>query len=273
MEYLIIAIIFLFGLIIGSFLNVVILRFDTGMSVVHGRSACFHCGKTLSWHELIPVWSFAKQKGKCKGCSSKISWQYPLVELLGGFAFVIAYLVTRDALVDPRVFVEFLVSAALLCIYIVIGVYDMRHKIIPDRFSYAAAAVALGLIAVRWGITGNLDVLALLAGPALFIFFWFFWFVSKGTWMGLGDGKLALSIGFALGFTQGVAAVLFAFWSGAVISLCIIAVQSVKSHKKHGDAQLGLKSQIPFGPFLILGYVLAYVGHVGVEAIFNHLAL
>src|ERR1035437_11136792 len=82
---------FVFGTIIGSFLNVVSLRYNTGMGV-NGRSKCFTCGKTLTWKELIALFSFAVQKGACKKCKSKISWQYPLVEFLAGVFFVLIFL-------------------------------------------------------------------------------------------------------------------------------------------------------------------------------------
>ena len=85
------ALIFVFGTIIGSFLNVVILRYGTGKSFAKGSSQCFSCGKKLSWYELVPILSFLFQKGKCKGCGSKISWQYPLIETITGVLFLLIF--------------------------------------------------------------------------------------------------------------------------------------------------------------------------------------
>src|SRR6185369_13016413 len=92
---ILIFIILVFGILVGSFLNVVTLRWNTGMSISRGRSKCFSCGKDLKWYELLPVASFAAQRGKCRGCEAKISWQYPLVELASGLCFVLAYLRAR----------------------------------------------------------------------------------------------------------------------------------------------------------------------------------
>ncbi|HEY9480675.1 MAG TPA: prepilin peptidase, partial [Candidatus Paceibacterota bacterium] len=212
--------VFILGLLVGSFLNVVILRWNTGMAISRGRSACFSCGKTLSWHELIPVLSFVAQKGRCRSCGTKISWQYPLVELLTGLIFVLGFISVKP----------FLLIAALLSLYVVIAVYDLRHQIIPDTFSYGAACVALGLIGWQWHVTGVIDLYQVIAGPTLFIFFWFFWAVSRGSWMGLGDAKLALSVGWALGLSAGIAALLLSFWTGAIVSLVIMVAQRIKRH-------------------------------------------
>lgn len=264
LTYFALFILFIFGLIIGSFLNVLILRFNTGMSVVKGRSACFSCGKSLEWRELIPLASFFMQKGACRGCKSKISWQYPLVEIAGGLAFVFAYMQIPDAFIIPKAFVVFVLTAVLLSTYIVITVYDLRHKIIPDFFSYGAALIALGLIAMDFDITGHFDFWRIVTGPILFLFFWSFWRASRGTWMGLGDGKLALSIGWTLGISQGISALLMSFWIGAIVSLIIMA---------SGKTRLGLKSQIPFGPFLIIGFFIAFIWHLDIQTILSHLAV
>ncbi len=262
-------ILFAFGIILGSFLNVVILRFNTGMSVAKGRSKCFSCDKTLEWYELVPVLSFVFQRGRCKGCQSRVSWQYPFVELLGGLALPVAYLYT-PVVSNPFLSVLlFVLTAAILFFYIIICAYDFRHKIIPDFFSYGAALITLGIIGVEFLGTGAVDWTRVIAGPALFAFYWFFWAVSKGKWMGFGDAKLALSIGWFLGLSQGVTATLFAFWSGTLIMLPIMLYQKLR-HEKHG---LGMKSEIPFGPFIILGFLLSLLMHIDLHALGAYLAL
>src|SRR3989339_1660823 len=83
--------VFLFGAVVGSFLNVVILRLNTGQSIVSGRSKCFNCAKKLKWRELLPIISFVFLRGKCSACKAKISWQYPLVETITGIIFVLLF--------------------------------------------------------------------------------------------------------------------------------------------------------------------------------------
>jgi prepilin signal peptidase PulO-like enzyme (type II secretory pathway) len=267
--YPILVALFVFGLIIGSFLNVVILRWNTGMRIASGRSGCFTCGKTLTWKELIPVLSFVAQKGKCKNCKSKISWQYPAVELLTAVIFPLAFLSVADPFADVRGFVAFILTAIVFCAYIIMAVYDIRHKIIPDFFSYGAALVALALIAFDWCWTGSLDMSRLTAGPALFLFFYSFWFFSKGRAMGRADANLGLSVGWMVGLLQGISAVLFSFWIGAIFFLIAMLLQKLGIFK----GNLGMKSEIPFGPFIILSFFLVFLFHIDVYTIFSFLTL
>ncbi|HEY0907940.1 MAG TPA: prepilin peptidase [Candidatus Paceibacterota bacterium] len=269
MEAYIYTILAILGVLIGSFLNVVILRFDTGASISRGRSKCFSCEKALKWYELLPIVSFTVQKGRCRACLSKISWQYPLVELLGAVAFPLAYKLSPGAFFDPLGTILFVLTAALLCLYIVICVYDMRHKIIPDLFSYSAAGVALAAVALEYFVVGGIDPLRLIAGPALFLFFFFFWAVSRGTWMGLGDAKLALSIGLFLGLSQGITAVLMSFWIGAGLSLLVMLIQRITSRK----GGLRMKSEVPFGPYMLIGFLIAFIWHIDMAAVISFLAV
>ncbi|MFA5291257.1 MAG: prepilin peptidase, partial [Candidatus Paceibacterota bacterium] len=127
---------FFFGLVIGSFLNVVILRYQTGRGL-SGRSGCFSCGKKLNWYELIPILSFFFQRGRCRGCQSKISWQYPIVELLTGLLFALIYWHLAGAW--PEVIFYCLIASLL----IVITAYDLKHQIIPDQFVFAFILLSL----------------------------------------------------------------------------------------------------------------------------------
>ncbi len=260
MDYIIFFDLFVLGLIIGSFLNVVILRWNTGLCISHGRSKCFSCDKTLSWYELIPLFSFFIQEKKCRKCGSKISWQYPLVELATGIMLPVIFAIVPNP--------YFLPTAIIMCLYIVIFVYDLRHQIIPDFFSYSAALVALGIIALEWYSTDALDLWRVIAGPSLFLFFYFFWHISRGKWMGFGDAKLVLSIGWMLGMWQGIAAILWSFWIGAIVSLLIILFQKIR-HR--GD--LSMRSEIPFGPFIIIGFLIVFVFHIDIQSILYFLAV
>ena len=121
-------IIFGLGLIIGSFLNVVILRLNTGRSIAKGRSACPRCSNTLSWYELIPVFSFLGLRGKCRSCKAPISFQYPLVELLSAIIFVLLY--SKIFLVEGFSFLtllSFVFACTVASLLLVIFVYDIRH--------------------------------------------------------------------------------------------------------------------------------------------------
>lgn len=264
MEYAIAFFVFLFGLIIGSFLNVVILRYNSGTSI-GGRSFCFTCGKTLHWYELVPLFSFLVQGGKCRGCKSKISWQYPLVEFTTGALFAATFLHLLGVPFGKQLFVFDCVIESLL---IVMAVYDIRHKIIPDGLSYAFALLSLAKVSFLYFLppphTLAPQPYEFLAGPILFLPFFCLWYFSRGTWMGLGDGKLALGIGWFLGLVQGISAIVLGFWIGAGASLLLLALQKLskyvpafpKSALLLRLKNLTMKSEIPFGPFLILGTLL-----------------
>ncbi|MFH0755133.1 MAG: prepilin peptidase [bacterium] len=244
MLFINLLIIFIFGTIIGSFLNVVVLRYNTGLSIIKGKSKCFSCSKDLFWYELIPIISFLMLDGKCLKCKSKISYQYPIVEFLTGIIFVGLFLKFNLTLLLPLYF-----FIALLLI--IMAVYDFKHKIIPDGMVFTF----IGLSIIIFFSTHSLNELLsfplsldLFAGPILFAFFAFFWLISKGKWMGFGDAKLGLGVGFLLGFSGGVFAIIFAFWIGAIISLILILLQKIKIFKFN----LSFKSEIPFAPFIIL---------------------
>lgn len=245
---------FILGAVVGSFLNVVSLRFNTGAPIALGRSECFSCGQKLKWYELVPILSFLILRGKCGTCKTAISWQYLLVELLTAILFSVVVWVYYPfyGLSELLVIGYWLLVFSLL---IVIAVYDFRHKIIPNLFSYSF--IALSLIALFLPARGEAFAYNLLAGPLLFSFFFLLWFISKGSWMGFGDVKLSLGIGWFLGLVEGVNAVVFSFWIGAIAGLIWIGINRLR-----GKTGAGLKSQIPFGPFLILGLLIEFFLHI-----------
>ncbi|OIO31116.1 hypothetical protein AUJ77_00605 [Candidatus Nomurabacteria bacterium CG1_02_43_90] len=258
--------IFIFGTIMGSFLNVVIYRYNSGTSFLSGRSQCFTCGENLSWYELIPLFSFLAQAGKCRTCKSKISFQYPLVEMFTGFIFVAVFFLGKPM-------IETIFLLVIFSTLLVIGVYDMRHQIIPDgpAIVFALTSIFLFLHLVPGGFREAFSApyyWTLLAGPILFFPFWFLWYISKGRWIGFGDGKIAFGIGWFLGLAQGGSAIMLAFWIGALYAVTIMAVQKIMAisvfskvgtHRVLLKHTLSLQSEIPFGPFLILGLVIIYV--------------
>jgi leader peptidase (prepilin peptidase)/N-methyltransferase len=251
--------VFVLGLIVGSFLNVVILRMNTGRSVVSGRSKCASCSTTLHWYELIPVFSFLGLRGKCRSCKASISFQYPFVELVTAIVFVILY--TKIVLVGGLTFLtvgSFIGGAVAAALLIVITVYDIRHKIIPNQIVYPF--IALSFVSIIWKtimVPGFLPTPFIIAGPVLAAPFFLIWFISKGTAMGFGDVKLALGMGWFLGIASGIAAFFLSFWIGAAVGLLLIAFSQAK-----------MKSQIPFAPFLILAFTIVSLWGVTLSTLF-----
>ena len=228
--------VFVFGAVVGSFLNVVILRLNTGQSVISGRSKCFTCAKKLKWYELLPIASFVFLQGKCSACKTKISWQYPLVETITGIIFVLLFQQNQNIF-------GFSFLVLIFSFLIIIAVYDYHHQIIPNLFVWIFNGLAfIGLFRIfNWN--------NLLAGFILFAFFALLWGVSRGHWMGFGDAKLALGIGWLLGITKGIAAITLAFWIGAIVGVLLIYLNKSK---------YGLKSSIAFGSFMILGTAASF---------------
>ena len=253
--------VFIFGLIIGSFLNVVILRMNTGRSIVTGRSACARCNTPLSWYELIPVFSYLGLRGKCANCKSHISFQYPIVELITGIIFTILY----STIILPQGFtllsvLVWIFAAKVASILIIIFVYDIKHTIIPDIMVYLF--IIYSLISIVWRmltVPGFQPGLALFSGVLVALPFFLIWLISKGRGMGFGDVKLALGIGWMLGLLGGFSAVIFAFWIGAVVGLFLLA----------GTRRYHMRSQVPFAPFLILATFIVGVYGVTIFSLFN----
>lgn len=255
MDFLALFIVFIFGTIIGSFLNVVIYRYNSGTSPLTGRSHCFSCGKTLAWWELFPVLSFLISRGRCAGCKVRLSWQYPIVETLSGIIFVSVFLLNKPI-------IESALLVVIFSTLLVIAVYDLRHQIIPDGLSFLFALLGLSLFFFEANGVRAFHfpfVWTLIAGPMLFFPFWALWAISSGRWLGLGDGKLALGIGWFLGATLGGSAIMLAFWVGAAYALSVMGIQKIYSmYRRSARKGLSMKSEIPFGPFLILAVFVVY---------------
>lgn len=258
----VLALAFILGISIGSFLNVLIFRLRSG-SRIDGRSKCMSCGKTLTARMLVPLFSFLYQRGRCAYCGTRLSLQYPLVEVLLGVAYVIIIVVHHfDPLQTTSreiffVFGDMIVWTTLLAITI----YDLRHKIIPDSFSFFLALSAGILLVAKWQF-GSLPIapeqlwgefpvwIDLLAGPMLALPFALLWFFSGGRAMGLGDAKLAWGIGWFLGLALGTSAIVLSFWVAFIPSFVLLLLRT-----RH----FTMKSEIPFAPFLVIGTLLTYV--------------
>lgn len=241
----------LFGLILGSFANVVILREETG-ETLSGRSHCAKCGRTLVWYELFPVVSFLVLRGACRTCKASVSLQYPLVEFITGLGVLVLGLA-------PIALTQKVISIPIFVLLICIAVYDLRTTYIPDRWAYSFAGLAFvyGAIASLQG--GNVAIpLFLISGPLVAMPLFALWAVSRGTWMGFGDVKLVLGFGWLLGIVLGYVALGLAFVTGAVVGLILIGISRLG---KRGEA-LTMKSEVPFGPFLIISVCIIWFSHV-----------
>ncbi|MBU1131360.1 prepilin peptidase [Patescibacteria group bacterium] len=224
---------FIFGLIIGSFLNAVIYRLKSGENIVSERSKCPHCRHLLAVKDLVPVLSFIFLRAKCRYCHKKISWQYPLVELATALIFILGYLKYQNEF--PVLNFQFLVFLVFSCFLIIIFVYDLKHYLIVDKVSLPAFFIALLINLLLGHPLFNL----LLASILVAGFFFFQLVLSKGKWIGGGDVRLGLVMGAMLGWPQALIALFLAYISGSIIGLVLIMAKKKEWH-----------SQIPFGTFL-----------------------
>jgi len=235
--FIIYLIVFIFGTFIGSFLNCVIYRLENNQSFLKGRSFCPNCKNKLGFFDLFPIFSFVFLKGKCRYCSKKISVQYPLVEILTGILFLLIF--------NFHTLINSIYLIIISCFLIIIFVYDLKHYLIPDKVIYPAIVVVFFYqLIFNFQMTSFWSFLLSGLGASGFLFL--IWFFSKGKCMGFGDVNLAFFMGLFLGWPNILVAMFSAFFIGAIIGVGLI----ISGKKK-------LKSQVPFGPFLIIGTFLA----------------
>ncbi len=238
---------FIVGLFIGSFLFVVVERLHAGRSFVHGRSKCDHCKHQLGAADLVPLFSWLFQRGKCSHCKKPISAHYPLVELLTGSVFALT--VTTHLPSTTAQLLSLLLWLYVGGSFIVLSVYDLKWYLLPDKVLLPLIAPALAIAVLTAASAGSWQVIigpveaALAFGGA----FYAVAAVSGGRWMGGGDIKLAFIMGLLLGLKKTLLAMFIAFNSAAIIGLLLIAL-----------GRKSRKDMIPFGPFLILGTMVAY---------------
>lgn len=258
--------VFLLGSIVGSFLNVVLYRIHTGKTL-GGRSHCMSCLSTLRWYELLPVVSYLVQKGRCRTCSSYIPVRYFLVEILTGLLYVLMWFIFSSNLF------LFGLNAILSSLFVLILVYDIAHAIIPDELTYAVFGVAF--VSLLYGYIVDPDITRILshglAGTFGALFFFSLWHISKGRWIGLGDAKLALPLGLIVGAAGTFSMIVLSFWIGALLSLSLLGLERLTKRGKirlHFLATpLTIKSEVPFAPFLILGFLFVHIFHANIFTI------
>lgn len=263
-------ILFLIGIITGSFLNCVIYRLeiDQAKNSVHaseqserrsflfGHSYCPNCKHILSWLDLIPILSFFLLKGKCRYCSEKISWQYPFIEVATGLLFLLIFYFQPSHIstltpIEIKFLTGFIYYLIISCFLIVIFVYDLKYYIIPDKIIYPAIVIAL-IFNFQFLAFNQIPIFIslILSAFGAAAFFLLIVLISQGKWMGIGDIKLAFLMGLILGWPGILVALFLAFLIGALVGLGLI----IRRKKT-------LKSQIPFAPFLVVGtFVALFLG-------------
>ena len=226
---------FLFGLVIGSFLNVVIARLPDGRSVVRPPSACPACGSSIRWYDNVPVLSWLWLRARCRNCQARISWRYPAVELLTAVLFLLAARRFGAAL-------DLGAALLLLTALVAITAIDLDHQIIPDVITLPGIVVG-ALLAMALHPAAWLDTLSgILVGGGLFLVI----ILASGGGMGGGDMKLGAMMGAFLGWKLVLLAILLGVFAGGAVAIGLL-VTGTK----------GRKDPVPFGPFLALGAVIS----------------
>ena len=247
--------IFLLGISIGSFLNVVILRTQKKESWF-GRSCCPHCQKQLLSRDLIPIFSFFFLKRQCRFCQTPISWQYPLVEYFTGFLFLFIFLkYTQGWFLSPMQIAFwgtfFLRDLIFILFLIVLFVYDLKYFFILDRFTIPGIVIALSFnVFLGFSFFSLLSGLVVLSG-----FFLLQFLFSKGTWVGGGDIRMGALMGSMLGLEQSLVALFLSYLIGALFGIALLLTKKATR-----------KTQIPFGTFLAIGtFLVLFFGNQLIE--------
>jgi len=190
----------------------------------------------IAWYDLIPVLSFVLLRQRCRSCKGAISWQYPLVELVTGVLFLVIYFNAVTGVSPDSDKLMLVIPHIIFTIFlIVLFVYDLKYKLLLDRFTIPAMIVAL-LLNLFLGI----PVWSMLLGAIVIGgFFLIQWLLSKGKWIGDGDIRMGALMGLMLGFEHGLVALFLAYMLGAAVGVILIMSKKAKMH-----------TQIPFGTFL-----------------------
>ncbi len=222
-----------YGIVIGSFLNVLILRIPVKEEFVKTRSHCTQCGYQLRWYDLVPIISYLTLQGKCRECKTKISIQYPLIELLNGAAYLGIYLYSGIAW-------ETIISCIVFSLLLVIFMIDLRHKIIPNGL-----VIAIFIVSIFRMIMLQTYFDSVIGFFTVSLFLLLLALLTKGG-MGMGDIKLMAASGVLLGWQNNILALMIGAVLGSVIGVSLIIFKVIKR-----------KQMIPFGPFLTIGIFVA----------------
>ena len=250
MDIMIASYLFFIGAVFGSFAGAMVWRMKMGRKVTNERSECEHCHHKLSPLDLIPVVSWLWLRGKCRYCRTGIGWTPLLLELGLGAVFVLSYLAWPLGITSIYGVTTLSLWLVALVMLTILFIYDLRWFLLPDRIVWPLAVVGVGLFAARaiesdWMLLQGLLELSFALLPVSGLYY-VLYTVSKGQWVGFGDVKLGIFIGLALGWQGAVVAVVLANFIGMLVLLPGLL-----------SGKLSRKSQVPFGPFLIVGTVIA----------------
>ncbi len=226
----------IFGLLVGSFLNALIYRLPRGINIAFPRSSCTECKKIILWYENIPVVSYLFLRGKCSGCKTRISWEYPFVEILTAlFAFLIA-----PASLNPQDLMNFFFFFSVFCAFLVHFIVDLKHQVLPDSINIYLALLFFMISAfsnpwTHWLIGGALG----LGFPLLVS--WIFYLLKGQVGLGGGDIKLYGALGIYLGPIGVMQTLFLSCFLGALVGIVLIATKLIKR-----------ENPIPFGPFILI---------------------
>lgn len=241
--------VFIFGLIYGSFLNVVIYRYDDWRSILRGRSQCRSCQKQLGWFDLIPLFSFLALKGKCRYCQQPVSWQYPVVEfasatLLTAFYYQIFFVGSLGIpFTSLSGILQLILAVIIIGAVIVIFFHDLYEQMVPDEMAWL-----LLLATILFSLLHHLSPVATLVGILIGVLpIMLLVYSSGGRWMGEGDIKIAAAFGALVAYPAVIVYLFGAFLLGGVYGVLAIIVGKAKA-----------KSAVPFVPFLVLGTIIAF---------------
>ncbi|PJA10376.1 prepilin peptidase [Candidatus Falkowbacteria bacterium CG_4_9_14_3_um_filter_36_9] len=244
MNAIILIFIFLFGLIIGSFLNCLIWRLRKKESIM-GRSYCPECRQQIAWYDNMPVLSFLLLRGKCRHCHKKISWQYPAVELITGILFVAVFIknaFSSEFIIHDSLFIiQTVRDCFLISVMIIIFIYDLRWYLILDSVTIPAAIIIFFLNLLFGFNLWNLAISVIIGGSFFLIQF----LISQGKWIGGGDIRLGVLMGAALGWPYVLLAIFISYLIGSAVGVGLMLA---------GKKQMG--SKVPLGTFLAVGTVI-----------------
>lgn len=238
-SYLVQTIIFIFGMCIGSFINVCIYRLPASKSIIDPlRSICPNCGNIIRFYDNIPVLSYFWLKGRCRNCDKPISFRYPLVELIGG-AFALCTFLKFGLTLEAVVYFAFIATLVLITFI------DIDHQIIPDLITIPGIPVGFLASFAIPSITYKESLLGLLAGGgSLLLVGWIYYLIKKAEGMGGGDIKLMAMIGVIVGWKGIIFTIFFSSLIGTLFGIIIML-----------RTKMGMKIAVPFGPFLSIGAI------------------